>query len=126
MKREILAGAFLAALFVLSLWNIRRIDVLTDTVGQHLELSEQAVSGGDLTLAEAELERALSLWSEAEGYTRIFIRHTEIDSTYDAFYQLAEGLYGENTDELKAKFSLLRYHLNSIATMEHLSLGSIL
>ena len=126
MKREILAGAFLAALFTLSLWSIRRIDALTEAVGQHLELSEQAAYGGDPELAEAELERALSLWSEAESYTRIFIRHPELDSTYDAFYQLAEGLQGENTDELKAKFSLLRYHLNSIASMEHMTVGSIL
>ena len=126
MKREILAAAFLAALFALSLWNIRHIDALTQSVVQHLELSEKAACSGDSATAEAELDYALSLWSAADRYTQIFIRHPEIDSTYDAFYQLAEGLERTDAQELRAKYSLLRYHLDCIASMEHLSFGSIL
>ena len=126
MKREIWAAMLLAALFAFSLWNIAAIGKLTACTQQHITLSEQAACAGDSAGAEAELAYALSIWLSADSYTRIFIRHPELDSTADAFYQVMEGLKAGDGRELSAEYDMLRYHLDSIADMERLSLGSIL
>ena len=62
MKREIFALLLLAGLAVLSFWNIRRIDALSEELEEHLALSEKAVLAGDPDYAEEQLEAALRIW----------------------------------------------------------------
>ena len=127
MKREIWAAMLLAILFAGSLWNIRAIDRLTDKIGQYLDRSEQAIASGDTASAEKELQTALDIWLKSDSYTHIFIRHPEIDGTADAFYEALQALMeGEDEKEISAQYDKLRYHLESISRMEHLSFGSIM
>ena len=125
MKLELAAGALLLLLMAGAWWNIRAVDTLTGDILAGLDISQAAEEQGDHLTAQAALAKALNRWLEADSYTHIFIRHAEIDSTADAFYELqAQLLAGEG--DSSAAFDKLRYHLDSIQRMEHPSLGSIL
>ena len=125
MKRELCALLLMLAMFGAAAWNIRRADRLTNEMAEHLELSEKALLSGDRSYAESELDAALRIWQNAEHYTHIFIRHAEIDSVSDAFFQLRQGLLAGDGKELSAAYDLLFYHVQSIDRMEHISPGSV-
>lgn len=125
MKRELAAGALLLLLMAGAWWNIHAVDTLTGEIMGDLDASQTAGEQGDHLAAQAALDKALNRWLEADSYTHIFIRHAEIDSTADAFYELqAQLLAGEG--DSSAAYDKLRYHLDSIHRMEHPSLGSVL
>ena len=125
MKKESAAAALLILLLALSLWSIRRVDRTVEEIEEHLQYSEKAALGGDSPYAEAELEAALRLWHAADRYTHVFIRHPEIDSANDAFYTLMQLLRAGEGRSLTAAYDQLRYHLEGIASMEHIRLGSV-
>lgn len=125
MKRVITAAVLLLLLILASVWNIRRVDSLTGELETLLSRSEQAALDGSFAQAEDIANEALTLWLESDSYTHIFIRHSEIDSTSDAFYELLERVSEHDTDGLPSAYAKLVYHLDSIASMEHVSLGSI-
>ncbi len=125
-KREIIAAVLLALLIALSVYNILSIDALTGEIGIALSKSQSAAEKLDFKTARGYLAEALERWLSAESYTHIFLRHPEIDSTADAFYDLQQVLTQEDITACAAAYSKLKYHLASIDQMEHLSLGSIL
>ena len=125
MKREIGALLLLAALIGLSLWSIRRTDRLTEEVEQHLALSEKALRADDRDRASAELEAAERVWHASEHFTHVFLRHPELDGISDAFFTLRQGLDAGDGIELAAAYDLLRYHLECVDSMEHISPGSV-
>lgn len=126
MRREISASAILLLMLLFSLWNLRQIDTLTGEIEKLLHYSSAAAEQSDFTTAEDAALRALDIWLHADGYTHIFIRHPEIDSTSDAFYELLAAIGAHESDALGAAYGKLLYHLHSIDSMEHVSLGSLL
>lgn len=124
-KREFTAVFVLAAMLLLSIWNLKKIDSLTDSIIVLLSKSQNDADNLDTRAALKALNDGLEIWLESDRYTHIFIRHSEIDSTTDAFYELKESLMGENSISTRAAYGKLRYHLESIDKMEHPSLGSI-
>ena len=126
MKKEIFALSLLLLLFAASLFNIRYFDRLCLDIAGEVEASEEALEAGNTKAAEEHLENALHTWLDADSYTHIFIRHPEIDSTADAFYELAETLNEGDAESCRAAYEKLLYHLSSIRTMEHLRFGSIM
>ena len=126
MKREICAALLLAALVGASLWNIRRAEALIGEVETHLDLSEKAMLAGDPGYAEEQLNAALRIWLSAGTYTQIFLRHAELDAAGDAFYEALQCLREEKPCTVQIVFARLRRHLDCIAEMEHISLGSVL
>lgn len=125
MTRELIAAALLALLIAGAVWNISAVDSLSRDIIGCIDQSEQAVLCGDGQLARSRLERGLTLWLNADRYTHIFIRHSEIDNTTDAFYDAMLELSDNDSEALSAAYEKLRYHINSINSMEHISLGSI-
>ena len=125
MKRELLAAALLILLLALLLGNIQAIDELIGAVEEHICRSSAALARGDRQLAVSEVETAMQLWQSAEGYTHIFIRHSEIDAVWDAFFELNAALRGPDDADASLYLDLL-YHLDSLARMDELHLGSIL
>ena len=115
MKRELAAGLLLLALIGGAIYNIFYVGKLTRDISGDLYASQEALTAGNGERAEEYAERALQKWLGAEQYTHIFVRHSEIDATADAFY-----------DGIDKAYSKLLYHLSSIATMEQISLGSIM
>lgn len=125
-KREYMAIAVLALLLALSVWNLKSIDTLTGDIEIALSKSQSAAEKLDFKTARQRLGEGLELWLSADSYTHIFLRHPEIDSTADAFYELQQVLMQEDATACAAAYGKLRYHLDSIDGMEHLSFGSIL
>lgn len=126
MTRELIAGILLVLLILGAVWNIRCADRLCEDILMCVDQSEQAAQRGDVPLASGRMQAALELWLEADGYTHIFIRHSEIDGATDAFYDALEELSDGDAEALSAAYDKLRYHMNSIIAMEHVSLGSVL
>ena len=75
--------------------------------------------------ASAELEAAERVWHAAEHFTHVFLRHPELDGISDAFFTLRQGLDAGDGIELAAAYDLLRYHLECVDRMEHVSPGSV-
>ena len=128
MKREAVAAALFSALILFSFWNLRKIDKLTNEMTRLLESSEASAESGELDDALGYAEKALEVWLSAEGHTHIFIRHSEIDGTSDAFYELLSAIKDSDGDGsvLSPAYGKLLYHIDSISGMEHVSIGSIL
>lgn len=125
-KREYIAAVVLLFLIALSIYNLTSIDRLTGDIEIALSKSQSAAEALDFRTARVHLADALQRWLAADSYTHIFLRHPEIDSTADAFYELQQVLMQEDITACAAAYSKLRYHLDSVAAMEHLTFGSIL
>ena len=125
MKREQAAIALLLLLLAIALWNVRHADFLTDQLEENLLRSERALSRGDRDMALTALDNALNLWLRSRGYTGVFFRHPDVDATSDAFYELQQLLLQRDTDGAEAAYERLRYHLDMLDAMEHLSWGTV-
>ena len=125
MKRELIPGALLLLLALGSWWNLAYLRDLTGELTETLELSRAYCEAGRFELAEAELEKASDAWLAADGYTHIFIRHSEIDSTTDAFFELMSDVRSGDADSAAGSYEKLAAHLSSLYTMERVTLGSI-
>ncbi len=126
MKRELAAGLLLLALIGGAVYNIFYVTRLVEDISSGLYSSQDALEHGDGDAAIQDAEKALKRWLGAEQYTHIFVRHSEIDATTDAFYDLLQALSAGEYDGIDKAYSKLLYHLSSIATMEQISLGSIM
>ena len=80
---------------------------------------------GDGAAARSSIDAALLLWEEAEGYTHVFLRHSEVDGAADALFELAGSIYAMDREQSRALAELALYHLRSIQGMEHPGWGSI-
>ena len=125
MKRTLAALSLLGLLGALSLWNLRHIDTLTDRLCGCVELAMRCMEEGDGDAARAAADAALMLWEEAESYTHIFVRHSEVDGTADALFALQSAVYARDAEESRAMGHETLYHLRSIQGMEHPGWGSI-
>ena len=125
MNREWIALGLLALLLAGSLWNIGHVDSLTGEVKADLILSRAAAAAGDGAAAAAALQRAVERWERAAAYTEIFIRHPEIDTLEDSFFQLRLLLEQEEPADCLPAYDQLLYHLDAVAQMEHLRPGSV-
>ena len=125
MKRELAAAALLLLLILTAVWAIRQTDFLTAQIGLSLDRSERAARRGDFGLAQTAAENALALWRDARGFTSVFLRHPDLDGITDAFFDLQEILQERDKQALEAGYGRLRYHLETLDWMEHLSLGTL-
>ena len=125
MKREIAALMLLALLMLGAVCNIRHADFLTGQIECNLARAEHALERGDAALARTATENALQLWRGARAYAGVFLRHPDVDNVTDAFYDLLELLGQKDLHALPTGFARLRYHLETLNWMEHLSLGTL-
>ena len=125
MKREYGALALLTLLMLTALWSIRRTDFLTEQIALCLERSERALEREDANTALAALDGALELWREQRNYVSVFLRHSDVDSVSDAFFTLREKLLDRDAAGIAGAFSQLRYRLETVDAMEHISLAAV-
>lgn len=125
MKKELIAAALLLLLFAGTLINIRVNDRLMGELKGSVSLAYSHAKDGDWKRAQETLSEACSRWHELDAYTHIFIRHSEIGSTTEAFYAMLSSVYAEDGGDLMGSYRLLSAQLDSIIGMEHISLGSI-
>ncbi|MGI6027356.1 MAG: DUF4363 family protein [Candidatus Scatomorpha sp.] len=125
MKREIAAGAVILLLAIGSWINLNYLKNFTGGLEEQLELSRAYCDSGRFDLAEDVLAEAADEWLGADGYTHIFIRHSEIDSTTDAFFELMSDVRSGDAQSAAGSYEKLLARLSSLYTMERVTLGSI-
>lgn len=125
MKKELIAFSLIVLLAAGSLVNISYLRGFMDSLGNQLALSRTAMEQGDCDTAREVLLDAIDDWLSSDGYTHIFIRHAEIDSTTDAFFDLLSDVCARDTDAAEGAYGKLEAHLASIVGMEQVTLGSI-
>lgn len=125
MKKTVFALSLLILLALLSLWNLRHLRTLTGELCRSVEEAQHYAQEEEFDRAEVALDRALSRWLRSDGYTHIFIRHSEIDAATDIFYDLREALLNEDREGAETEAEKLLYHLKSIYTMERISVKSV-
>ena len=126
MRKELAALAILAILFTGSVINIRYMDDLSESLITEVEYARSLAGAGDYDRSEAIIKDAINCWNVHDGYTHIFIRHPEIDSATDAFYELYDSVSEHDVSRAQGAFEKVEAHLSSIASMEHITVGSIL
>ena len=125
MKKAAAALVLLVMLAGASVWNIRYLDALTDRIEKQVELSRSLWADGDARAAAEALDGALDIWFGAEGYTHVFIRHAEVNDVTDAFFDVYAALTAEDASSAGSQYDRLRAHLESIDSMEHVTLKSV-
>ena len=126
MKKEIAAVCILVFIFAASLVNVRIFGGVAASLTEEIGAVRLAAERGDWDEAETKLLACTDHWNSLHGYTHIFIRHPEIDSTSDAFYELRQALAEQNAEGYPSALEKLCYHLHSIDEMEHVRPGSVL
>jgi len=124
--REILAQLLIILLVAGAFWNVHTIEDLSNNIQNSLHEAEKHLLSGNREAARQAVDFALKTWQRAENYTHIFIRHPEIDSCTDIFYDLKEALSSAEIAEIQAISEKLCSHLQSIADMEKPKIGNIL
>lgn len=124
--KEWIALALLLLLAAGALVNIAFLDRLIGDIGSELQRADELARAGRFDEALEAFDGAIGHWIAANSYTHIFIRHPEIDSASDAFFELRQALAEQNAEGYPSALEKLCYHLHSIDEMEHLRLGSVL
>ncbi len=125
MKKDLFAAGLLAVLLTLSLINSAVIKSLCDDIDATVRRSGDAAQTGDWETAQSEVNSALELWRKREGYTKIVLRHTDIETLTDDFYELTEHIYSKDPGSVKSAVELVGEHLSDISQMEAINFGSI-
>ena len=125
MIREISAYVLLAAIIIGSLINIRFMDKTFSSLEDMADEAYTCAVNGDSEQAENLLSSACSEWLALDGYTHIFLKHTEIDSTTDAFFEMLSDISEGNTDAASGSLRKLKAHLESLISAEQISFGSV-
>lgn len=122
MKKTYIAITILAILIILTAWNLNYLENFLITRQQEVTASMEAETASE---AIALLEQSLSAWNAASSYTHIFLRHSDIDNTTDAYYDLLQQLEDTETNP-RPGYDYLLDQLWRIWEMERISIGSIL
>ena len=125
MRKELAAAIILALLLTGVMVNIRVASNIILGLKEDVTAAYQSAEKGDFDRAKPQLDVAVEHWMSLDGYTHIFIRHCEINSTTEAYFQLKSDIYAEDMGAVEGSYGLLIATLDSLMTMEQLSLGSI-
>ncbi len=125
MKKEIAAAIILIALFAGVMVNIKVSGNIILSLEDDVTAAYESARNGDFDRAKSQLDAAIEHWMSLDGYTHIFMRHSEINSTTEAYFQLKSDIYAEDIGATEGSYSLLMADLDSLMTMEQISFGSI-
>lgn len=125
MKKEIISALLLLLIFSGVLVNIRINERIVTSLINEVDMSYENLKSGNEDKAMQQLDTAIEHWLNLDGYTHIFIRHSEINSTTDAFYGFRSDVGSGDADAANGSYGLLKETLLSLMTMEQISLGSV-
>lgn len=125
MKKEIAAAVIALLLVAGAVVNTLWLKGFIGDLNRTIDDSRASCEAGDFDEAESLLREAIDGWNGAEGYTHIFIRHSEVDSATDAFYELLSLVCAQDAKSAVGAYEKLRAHLDSLYTMERVTVGSI-
>ena len=125
MKKEIVAAVLLLLILAGVSLNIRVNERIVSSLINEVDKSYENLKNGNEDKAMQQLDTAIEHWLNLDGYTHIFIRHSEINSTTDAFYGFRSDVGSGDADAASGSYGLLKETLLSLMTMEQISLGSV-
>lgn len=125
MKKEIISALLLLLIFSGVLVNIRINERIVSSLINEVDMSYENLKNGNEDKAMQQLDTAIEHWLNLDGYTHIFIRHSEINSTTDAFYGFRSDVGSGDADAANGSYGLLKETLLSLMTMEQISVGSV-
>lgn len=125
MKKEIISALLLLLMFSGVLVNIRINERIVSSLINEVDMSYENLKNGNEDKAMQQLDTAIEHWLNLDGYTHIFIRHSEINSTTGAFYGFRSDVGSGDADAANGSYGLLKETLLSLMTMEQISLGSV-
>lgn len=125
MKKEIISALLLLLMFSGVLVNIRINERIVSSLINEVDMSYENLKNGNKDKAMQQLDTAIEHWLNLDGYTHIFIRHSEINSTSGAFYGFRSDVGSGDADAANGSYGLLKETLLSLMTMEQISLGSV-
>ena len=125
MKKELFALALLLLILVGNVWNQHRLETLTSSLDTLVEEAYASARNGLWQQAAHAAQEAEAQWTDADLYTHIFIRHTDIDALNAAFCDYRGALAGRDEGDIIASYLRLTAGLRSLLAMEKLSAGSV-
>lgn len=125
MKKMYIGILILAILLASSLYNVHYLEKKIGVLLNDVSATQELADAGDFEGAAEMLQQTLNSWNSMDSYTHIFIRHSETDSTSDAFFEYMSDLCAQDPGSAQGSCEALKHHLMSIVTMEQVSIGSI-
>lgn len=125
MIKEIFAGITLVILLAASLINVHFLGNKIDELSGLITEAEESAISGDWQKAAEKAAKASDKWQALDSYTHIFIRHSEIDGTTDAFFDLLGALYSKDPALTQSYSLALLVRLENIKGMEKVTIGTI-
>jgi len=125
MKRELIAGSVLIALFAAVLFNSFYLTKLSGTLSAMVEKAEEASAAEEWETSAANAAEAIELWNKSNKYTHIFLNHDEIGLLSDSFFELMEKIHAKNPDTVCSVANMVKTRLEDLAKMETPAPGSI-
>lgn len=125
MKKEAFAIVALCVLILGSVANLVHLKKLTNNIVTHLNYTNMYCYQNDYNSAKDELSKAMMLWENAEGYTHVFVRQTEVDDLMDLFYDLRVSIANEQGGEAMELVEKSLHKCQMLIDMERLSIESV-
>ena len=125
MNKEIFAAIILALLAIISVWNLNYAQRLTNELNQAVDASIEFAQSGQWQKATKIAESASERWNNADSYTHIFMGHTELELTTDAFGDYLGELYRCDLGGALGAHQKLIEHIKTIYEMERITLKSV-
>ncbi|MDR0861711.1 MAG: DUF4363 family protein [Oscillospiraceae bacterium] len=125
MKKEITVAALFVAMFVLAVVNIGSVSRLTVGVTRLADTCAVNAESGDWDAAKTNALRAYEKWRDAESYTRLILRHSELEDAGDALAELLGATLNREAGAVRGAALMVEAHMSNIAHIEQIHPGSI-
>lgn len=125
MKKEICAIMVLLLLIAGAIGNIIHLKQITEQISSNLNYALLYCSLEDYEAVYTETVKAQKSWTDAEKYTHVFIRHSEIDKINEIFYDILSAAQNKEKYETDFLLQKLQHFSNYLVKMETASVGSI-
>ena len=126
MKRLWIASAILLLLFVGTMAHSFYISSVTEQIASILHEAEAKAENNEWESAQRLTEIAQEKWEAKDAYLYILLRHSETDSVYTSFREVAEFIQCQEGGEYSAANARLIAQLELLAEAEQLTLKNIL
>ena len=125
MKRLVIGAFSVLLIFAGILLTVRHLDALVEDVAGQIDTALLLAQNGDFENAEAALRSAMEIWEKDAAYTNTCIRHSELSSVSDAFFDMIDAIRIGDEDAALVSGEKLKYKLFEIQRLEHFSLSSV-
>ena len=126
MRREKLVCILFFAVLAASIINVIYISRLSLSLNALISTAEAFAQNEQYDEALETINLAQADWNSKRKYTGVFLRHPDIDSINDCFFDVKAEIAKRENEALPALCDKLRHHISCIADMEKLRLESIL